>query len=170
MKTIFTIFSFLLCVGVSGQDSCYKKTVDQFDQSIEYASLLPIPLDKGADVSIKAGGQTNYYKGLYLFFHTNTTMSVDEKSYCIVLFSDGTKHEYIAHIGGYNLSGTFMFCYFKNGMGGFKKRLKELLEKNIKAIRLVGFSETVDIDISPEKADELRSAFNCVYNAWDSKK
>lgn len=168
MKLVFIMLIFI-ATNSMGQDSCYLAKVDQFTNAKTYVSNVELRTSDNIDFRFFTDDD-KHTKGVYMSINTNTTLSVDENSYCIILFTDGTKNEYVRNVGSYNLSGKCLFGFYTASIGGFKKKLNEVLTKNIKAIRISGFSTTYDIEFSPEFSENFKATMNCVYKAWIDKK
>jgi len=156
------------CSLLFGQDSaCFKKTLDKFTDVTTYNLRDIIKLDEKTTFYAIAGGKGSSKASFTIFFDCPGIVSVDEKSYALLLFADGTKLK-LGNSSSYNLDGSFMITFWDKAF--YNKPLKEFLSKKIKGIRLSGFSTTYDVDLTSEVSDEFYSGVTCLYNEWKKEK
>ena len=164
-KMILAVLLILVANTASAQKDPCNYIIDSIDifDKVRVLTLLPERITSNADLS--AFARNNIFA---ISIKTEKIIGVDENSSIQVLYTDDTKQEY-KHGAGLNYKGDFTFPFF-NDKDIDMLFLKRMLEKNIKAIRLTGLSDTYSFLVDEKTSSLLKSKLNCLFLKWSSNK
>lgn len=150
------------------QDSCYTTNTDKFTGKISLITPDLLVDKTTTTYAIVRTNEKSMYNTFTFSFNTTSIRSVDENSSITILYKDGTKDN-LKNQSSYNLEGHFSCYLFNMRLGGGKKILENLTTKKINAIRLSGFKDSYDADLTEDAATTLRDTFKCIYDEWVKK-
>ena len=162
MKNLLLTAILAISGALNAQTLCELYVVHDYDKFNDVTNVLSNEViavtngDKG--IGVYCFKSHNDLVGI-VFTVVGTSKCIDEGNKAIIVFTDGTRLT-LEHMDNYTCEGHFTM-YF-NGIFKQTKELKILMEKDIEAVRVNTYRSHVQVEFTPEQAQQFKQTLICL--------